>query len=99
MSRPKYYWNGMVQKMIKRYPKLKDEKTPQAGIYIKSIEKALDETSKLPNGELRVQAIETIYFDKTKTVDGIALDLNYSPIQIRRWLNSFVNLVGKNAGF
>lgn len=99
MSKPKYYWNGMVKKMIMRYPRLNDEKTSQAGIFIKSIEKSLEETRKLPNGELRVQAIEDIYFTKIKTLQGVALDFNYSERTVQNWLNSFVNLVGKNAGF
>ena len=99
MSKPRYYWNGIVKKMVMRYPKLNDEKSSQAGIFVKSIEKSIEETKNLPNGELRVQAIEDVYFNQTKTVNGVALEMNYSWRTIQNWLNSFVNLVGKNAGF
>ena len=40
MSRPKYYWYGIVKKMIMRYPQIKEEKSIQTSIFVNAIEKA-----------------------------------------------------------
>lgn len=99
MSRPKYYWYGIAKKMVTKYPDLNDDKSMQAGIFQKAIKCALDETRELPNGELRIKAIEDIYFRKIKTCEGVALEINYSPSTVHRWMNTFVNTVGKKAGY
>lgn len=99
MSRPKYYWNGIVKKMIMQYPELQNDTSTQAAIYKNAIDTALEETKQLPDGELRIKAIQKVYLDKTMTIEGVAIELNYSFRTMQRWLNSFVNLVGKKAGF
>lgn len=99
MSKPHYYWNHIVKKMISRYPILKNETSIQAGIYIWAIESAIKETEELSNGAQRIKAIEDVYFKKTKTCEGVALELNFSSRTIQYWLNDFVNLVGLKAGF
>ncbi len=99
MSRPRYYWNNIVKKMITRYPVLRNESSIQAGLYIWAIESALKETEQLTNGQQRIKAIEDVYFKKTKTCEGVALELNFSNRTVQYWLNDFVNLVGAKAGF
>ena len=56
MSRPKYYWYGIVKKMIMRYPQIKEEKSIQTGIFVNAIEKALKETKEMENGDTRIEA-------------------------------------------
>ena len=99
MSRPKNYWNPIVKKMIFRYPMLQDERTIQAGIFEKAIKDSLKETRELTNGDMRIRAIEDIYFKRIKTYEGAALELNFSERTIRYWCNDFVKLVGKHSGY
>ncbi len=99
MSRPKYYWYSMVKKMVMKYPQIKEENSIQTSIYVMAIEKSLEETGRLQNGEERVKAIRKIYFERKKTYAGVAQEMNYSERTIRNWTSSFINLCGKNAGF
>lgn len=99
MSRPRYYWYGSVKKMISRYTILAQESSLQSAIFQKAIDISLEETKKLPNGEERVKAIEIILIKQTKTAEGVALEMNYSWRTIQNWITSFVNMVGRNAGF
>lgn len=99
MSRPKYYWYGIVKKMVMKYPQLKVEKSLQASIYVVAIEKALEETKETENAKEKLEIIQKVLFDKRKTTAGAALDINYSERTAQRWINSFINLCGKNVGF
>ena len=85
--------------MVRRYPGIKNEKGIQAGIFWKAIEQALEDTAKLSDGELRLKAIQLIYFDKTDTIDGAALKVHASRRTVQRWCSAFINLVGRYAGF
>lgn len=98
MSRPKYYWNGIVKSMIKQYPYTNSTATQEL-VYKAAIDKAIEETRKLPNGEERLQAIQRVYFDKVLTLNGAAMELHYSCRTIQTWLNSFVTLVGRKVGY
>ncbi|MCQ2369243.1 MAG: hypothetical protein MJ007_02065 [Paludibacteraceae bacterium] len=97
--RPRYYWYGVVWKMITLYKKLQTEDTDQAKLMVEAIDEALAETRAMPDGDLREKAINDILIDRVKTYDGVALDVHYSSITVQRWVNSFVNLVGKKAGY
>lgn len=97
--RPKHYWYGVVWKMITLYKKLQSEDSKQAKLMVQAINEAKAETLELPDGELRVKAVDDILIDRIKTYDGVALDVHYSSITVQRWINSFVNLVGKKAGY
>lgn len=100
MSRPKYYWYGIAKKMAVRYYKYKDAPASKQEITFKAaIEKALAETEKLPDGALRVKAVEDILFKNLKTYEGVANDLHYDWRTIQNWVNKFVNCVGRKAGY
>jgi len=99
MSHPKHYWYGSIRKMIMSSELIKKERTLQATIFSRALEDAIDETRKLPNGELRLKAVDEILIKKTKTYEGVALDVCYERKTVQNWVTSFVNLVGKKAGF
>lgn len=99
MSRPRHYWYGSIKKMIMLSDTVKGERTLQATIFMHALEDALEETAKLPNGELRLKAVDEILIKKTKTYDGVALEVNYERKTVQNWITSFINLVGKKAGF
>lgn len=99
MSHPKHYWYGIARQMIANSDNLESERTLQATIFMRAIEDATEETLRLPNGKERMKAVRAVIINKTKTIDGCANEMYYSPSTIKKWLNSYVNLVGKKAGF
>ncbi len=75
------------------------ETSLQSAIYKNAIERSLEETKKLPAADERIKAIEMVLIRKEKTSEGAAIELNYSWRTVQNWITSFVNLVGRNAGF
>lgn len=98
MSRPRYYWYSIVRKQIVNGG-WQNPTTFQEWQIKNAIESAMQETKKLPMGEMRIKAIEAVLITKKETECGFGFNNYYSEIQIRRWINSFVNLVGKKAGY
>ena len=98
-ARYKNYWYVVAQTMVRRYPGIKQEKGIQAAIFAKAIEQALEDTAKLVDGEIRLRAIQLIYFDKTDTIDGASLKVHASRRTVQRWCSAFINSVGRYAGF
>lgn len=98
-ARYKNYWYVVSQTMVRRYPAIKKEKGIQSAIFTQAIEQALEELTKLSDSELRRKAIQLIYFDKTDTIDGVALKVHVSRRTVQRWCSAFINAVGRYAGF
>lgn len=73
--------------------------TFQDYVLMKAVLEARLETEHLPNGELRLQAIEEILIKKSKNYQAFARDNYYDSRTVQRWINSYVNLVGKKAGY
>lgn len=92
-------WYGIVLNRIKHYPGIKESDSKQNQNYVKAIEDALESTKETEDGELKVKAMELLYFENRYTIDGVAFKLNVSRRTLQRWTSSFVYLVGKNVGF
>lgn len=75
------------------------EESLQQYIISMAMEKANKETLKLPNGEERLRAVEIVLIKKNKNVYGAALELYCSSRKVERWISSYINLVGRKAGF
>lgn len=100
MSRPRYDWHGHAVKQIKKYPdKLEQEQTLQSSIWKNAIKDAIIETKRLPDGNERMEAVRLRFWDNTYELYGIAKQIFVSEDTVKRWTNSFVQLVGKNAGY
>lgn len=99
MSRPRYYWYGLVKKLIYRYYSLKDYKSLQEFLFYQAINATLREFDSMTYPTERYWVIEQVLFKQRLTVDGAAQDLCFSSATVNRWINDFVKKVGKNAGF
>ena len=97
MSRPRHYWYVIVKKMIEEYPYR--ERKLQAKLYEEAIEEALEETKKLPNGELRLKVINGVLFNKSLTCGGAAQSVGYEIHTIQKWISSFIHIVGRKVGY
>jgi len=99
MSSPKYYWYGAVKKMVNLSTQITKDKSVQATIFSHAIEDAKAETYNLPNGEQRIEAVERILIKQIDTYDSYGRQIGYEARTIQGWCTSFVNLVGKKAGY
>lgn len=98
MSRPKNDYYGYIMMRIKKYPGIKKEPGLVPMLQWNAIEKEL---KKLDNEKDRdkLEAVNMVLIKKTHTVEGAALVLHYSYDTVKRWIQNFVNSVGKNSGF
>ncbi len=82
-----------------RFDLLPQDKSLQSKIFRFAIDEAFEETEKYNNGQERIRAINDVLIKKTKTYEGVAQDMHYDQRTIQGWITSFVNLVGKKAGY
>lgn len=99
MARYTTYWRWIPIRMIQSYRIIKNERTMQAIVFTEAIKRAIAETELLPDGKLRIRAVEMIYMKRTHTTDGAAYKLNASRRTVQRWLTDFVDLVALYAGY
>lgn len=90
MKRPNQPWWGYAKSMVKRYPDRVDKAEKAA------VEGALQATRDLDNGETRIKMIELVYFKRTHTLKGAAVNLYYSYGWVKQWHAAFIKLVWDN---
>lgn len=95
---PRYYWYGIVWKMVQKYP-YGENPTARELQYMRVINDAIIELSEMPDGEARFKAVHEVLIRKTKTINGAAQEVNYSRRTVQRWLNAFIDRVGHGVGF
>lgn len=98
MSKPKHKWYGSVKKQIMDRA-WENPNSFQDFLMQKAMYEATQKTLKLPNGEDRMDAVEKILIQQEKNYDGVAMEMYTSRPTIERWITSFVNMVGKEAGY
>ena len=90
MSNPRYGWWSYVKNMINRYPtKTNEEET-------KAVSIAVEETNRLLDGSDRMKVINMVFFKKTHTLQGAALNVPCSYETAKRWTQQFIRLVAKS---
>ncbi len=99
MSNPKYFWNGYVQKCIRRYPNKLDDSTFQGRITKEAIAKAIDELTNEDGGNEKIALVNLVYIANTHTLGGASMVLGISERTATRWSQEFVYKVAKNMGF
>ena len=63
-----------------------------------AVEKALQRTRHLPNGELRCRFVDMVYFKRSHNMQGAAMALHADYATVLRWNRAFVWLVAENLG-
>ena len=99
MSRPKFYWFGIVKKEITTPAIQKNPHSKQAKLYSKAIQEAHDQTLQMDRGADRIKAVELVLIKQTHTYAGVSMELHYSERLIQRWISDFIYLVGKKVGY
>lgn len=90
MSKPRYGWWSYVKDMIRRYP---DRTTKEEA---KAVKTAIEETEKLCDGIERLKVIQMVFFKKTHTLQGAALNVPCSYETAKIWTQQFIRLVAKS---
>ena len=92
MSRPKYPWWGYVREIARRYPDHRTEAEAAA------VEYAINQTDQMPDGQRRLSVIGMVFFRKTHTLQGAALEVPCGYETAKRWQQAFLLLVAQKRG-
>ena len=90
MSRPKYPWGGYVREILRRYPDYTTEAEAAA------VTSAIAQTGQMPDGQRRLSVIGMVFFRKTHTLHGAALEASCSYATAKRWQQAFIREVACN---
>ena len=90
MSKTRYGWWPYVKSMMNRYPEKTNEDETKA------VDTAVDETRRLLDGDDRMKVIYMVFFNKTHTLQGAALNVPCSYETAKRWTQQFIRLVAKS---
>lgn len=85
--------------MIRQYP-------AREGKYIQgkaldermAVQRAIDQTMKLDNGQDRLRVVDLVFFKQTHTLEGAALMVPCHYETARHWHTDFIKLVAKEYG-
>ncbi|WP_087064444.1 hypothetical protein [Intestinibacillus massiliensis] len=109
MSQREDWWD-YTKKIIRSYPRLKrklqgtgspveravvDRLTDKEQRRYDAVAAAIRETEGMKNGAHRLELVRRVYWDRTHTVEGAALQVPTSAATAYRWNNQFVRLVSK----
>lgn len=98
MSRPRYYWFGIVKTMIYQYPNNDLDTVKGAEAFI-CVKRALAETAKLRDGADRLRLIDMVFFKKSHRTYGAADIIHVSESTAKRWVSEFVYLCASMMGY
>ena len=98
-QRWRHWWYGSVVNALKHYPGIKSDTSRMAQAHAKAIDAAIKETLEMDDGQLRIKAVDLIFFKRTCTVDGAALRVYASVRTVQRWTSAFIDLVGEKVGY
>ena len=63
-----------------------------------AVSQAVSETKSMQDGEERLKFIRLVFWDKTHTLEGAAMEANCSDRTARRWHTDFIKCVARNYG-
>lgn len=94
-------WWGYIQAILRKYRVVRNEKDLH-GIDAReasAVRTAIEKTSTiLADGQSRVQLIDALYWRRTLTMDGAALEQHVSYRTALRWHGDFIKLVAYEMG-
>lgn len=63
-----------------------------------AVRRAIEATTRLPNGQQRMKIVDLVYWKKSHTVEGAAMKAGYSIDRGKQMHGDFIRLVAKNYG-
>ena len=99
MSKPRYSWWGYIKAVIRRYPSLKDEEVSGVTQREKeAVKAAVEATGQLENGSDRLMVVDLVFWRRTHTLEGAAMQVHVSLRTAQEYHRQFIRLVAKNIG-
>lgn len=65
---------------------------------LEAVQQAIEETRSLPNGEMRLEMVRLIFWKRTHTLEGAAMELRWSTRKLVEWHGEFIRCVAKYFG-
>ena len=114
MSKPRYRWWGYAKAVIRSYPQLMEAYAPSfpddvTGLDARSlprtsqreyiaVRQAVSETLDMPNGADRLRLVNMVFWTRTCTLEGAAMQIPCSYPTAQRWHGEFIQLVALKLG-
>lgn len=99
MSKPRYPWWGYVKAIIRQYNggKFTPASASQIAEY-QAVREAVEQTEAMSGGKERIWLVRIVFWERTHTLEGAALEVHCSERTARRWHTDFILLVAKKRG-
>lgn len=96
----KYDWWGYVKGMIRRYPRLakQDNLTGIERREWEAVTKAIAITAQQVAGEERLKLVDLIFWRRSHTLPGAAMELHCSERTAQRWHTDFIYTTARAFG-
>lgn len=65
---------------------------------LEAVRKAIEETRTMKNGEERLEMVRLVFWKKTHTLEGAAMELHWSTRKLVEWHGEFIRCVAKYFG-
>lgn len=65
---------------------------------LEAVRKAIEETRTMKNGEERLELVRLVFWKKTHTLEGAAMELHWSTRKLVEWHGEFIRCVAKYFG-
>ena len=114
MSKPRYRWWGYAKAVIRSYPQLMEEYAPSfpddvTGLDARTltrtsqreymaVRQAVSETLDMPNGADRLRLVNMVFWTRTCTLEGAAMQIPCSYPTAQRWHGEFIQRVALKLG-
>lgn len=99
MSKPRFFWYGMVKDLAGRSLRGQISDNSDMGKIInRAVKAAYRRTRSLTDGAERVYAINSIIKERKKNAGGVALDCYICERTVNKWISEFVHLVAAEMG-
>ena len=89
-------WRARARRIIESVPELSRKKgilTPEEVRILESVRSAMETTGRHTNGDERLNVVDMVYWQKSCTLRGAALQLRYSYDTVQEWHAEFISLV------
>lgn len=99
MSKPRYPWWGYAKAIIRQYNggKFTPASASQIAEY-QAVREAVEQTEAMNGGKERIWLVRIVFWERTHTLEGAALEVHCSERTARRWHTEFILLVARKRG-
>ena len=99
MSRPHYGWWGYVKDIIRRYPSMRGKQLTGVALReYEAVQAAIEQAERMRNGAGRLRVVDLVFWKRTYTLPGAALQVPCSERTAQQWHADFIKAVARNFG-